>query len=72
MNAHDKKIIKFILTADKESLTNWFNSSSVDDVEYAASLLCAHLQDIQAKLSLYLNLVDNVDEAEVLLRKYRL
>jgi len=72
MNERDQKILRFILTADKDTLTDWFHSSSAADVEYAAKLLCSYLQDLQEKLSVYLDQVDNVDQAAALLRKYRL
>ena len=72
MKKRDEEIIKFILTADNETLTNWFNTSSNEDVEYAANLLCVHLQNLQERLSVYLDRVDNIDQAADFLRKFRL
>lgn len=39
MSEHDRKNLEFLLTADDDVLTDWFNKMEDDDVKYAVELL---------------------------------
>ena len=41
MNKHDEDNLRFLLTVSPETLRDWYNSVSQDDIDYAKELLDA-------------------------------
>lgn len=58
MNQHDFENLKFLLTASKETLQDWYNKMEEDDYKYALELLAAYSQELDERSAL-------MDEAEI-------
>jgi hypothetical protein len=56
MNDHDAGNLRFLLSADEQTLTDWYDSASEDDILYARDLLAV------AHLNLIDRVVDNMTE----------
>ena len=72
MNDHDRANLEFILNASKETLADWYNSLSKDDLAYAKELVQAANSEFSMRL---IELNDNVQDvtlANNVLDKYRL
>ena len=72
MNDHDKANLEFILTASKETLAEWYESLSEDDLAYAQELLYAARAELNMRLVELFDDVPDVTLAANLLDKYRL
>ena len=72
MNDHDRANLEFILNASKETLADWYNSLSEDDLAYAQELLNAASLELAMRIVELSDDVPNVELAAILLDKYRL
>lgn len=81
MNEHDRRNLEFLLSADKKTLHDWFNSMPQDDIDYAWELLDAYSREIDnraqellldAQLEKTLVGQDRFPEANAVLAKFRL
>lgn len=46
MNKHDRDNLNFLLSADEQTMENWYRTVSQDDVAYALELLQAHKTEL--------------------------
>lgn len=73
MNNRDRENLEFLLTADKETLREWYNTVSEDDINYATDLLTQYGNELKVRKSLApIDNVVDVSYANSLLNKYRL
>jgi hypothetical protein len=49
MNAHDRKNLKFLLTADIAVIRDWAGKMDSDDINYAQELLLQHADDLRER-----------------------
>lgn len=49
MNDHDRQNLEFLMTAADETLRDWFNSVSPDDIQYASELLAQHSEELKIR-----------------------
>jgi hypothetical protein len=77
MNQHDRDNLKFLLTASRETLQDWYNKMDEDDLLYAMELLDAYSKELDVRSALLeeprpKSKKDPYPEANVLLAKFRL
>ena len=75
MNQHDRNNLNFILTADKNTLDEWWESLSDDDRAYALEIVRLARTETEIQLMEYNeSLTENSDfaEARAVLQKFRL
>ena len=72
MNDHDKANLEFILNASKETLADWFNSLSEDDLAYAEELVRAANLELMMRIVEVHDIVPDVSAAKIVLDKYKL
>lgn len=51
MNQYDRDNLNFLMMASDEVLREWYNSASLDDLEYAQELLNAHECELDQEFS---------------------
>ena len=68
MNEHDRENLLFIISLNEEQFNEWYATISMDDVEYAIELCKA----ARAELSMNLDTVSDLSEANSILKKYML
>jgi hypothetical protein len=49
MNEHDRDNLRFLLSADKSTMDQWYQTVSEDDVEYALELLQVHRTELELR-----------------------
>jgi hypothetical protein len=49
MNPHDRKNLKFLLTADIAVIRDWAGKMDADDIIYAQELLMQHADDLRER-----------------------
>jgi hypothetical protein len=49
MNAHDRKNLKFLLTADIAVIRDWAGKMDADDINYAQELLLQHADELRER-----------------------
>lgn len=52
MNNHDRDNLRFLLTASKETLQDWYSKMDEDDYKYAMELLEAYSRELDVKAAL--------------------
>lgn len=82
MNKHDQDNLRFLLTASKETLQDWYSQINEDDLAYAMELLDAYSKELDQRQvmnslddaieSLESNFDDPYAEANAALAKFRL
>jgi hypothetical protein len=72
MNNHDRANLEFMLSASKETLAEWYNTLSEDDLAYAQELLNAASLELAMRIVELYDDVPDVDLAKNMLDKYRL
>lgn len=72
MNEHDKANLEFILSASKETLQEWYDSLSGDDIAYAQELLDKASLELAMRIVELYDDVPDVDLAKNVLDKYML
>ena len=72
MNEHDKANLEFILTASPETLVDWYQSLSEDDIAYAQELLATAKTELDLRVIELFDDVPDVNLANNVLDKYRL
>ena len=72
MNNHDRANLEFMLSADKVTLAEWYNSLSEDDLAYANELLQAARIELSMRMVEMCDNVPNTETAKSILDKYRL
>ncbi len=71
MNDRDRENLKFLLSADKKTLAEWYSVVSEDDRKYAAELLAAYSEELTIKLTLLKEPpIDNTNDAAKILKKF--
>lgn len=77
MNQHDRENLKFLLTASKETLQDWYSKMDEDDLRYAMELLDAYSRELDVRSALLEDLPlqskkNPYPEANAVLAKFRL
>lgn len=77
MNKHDRDNLKFLLTASKETLQDWYSKMDEDDLCYAMELLDAYSKELDVRSALLEDLPlmskkNLYPEANAVLAKFRL
>ena len=72
MNDYDRDNLNFLLNASPETLEDWYEKMDEDDHEYASELLSAYGEELKVRNALAVDDVSTTNDAENLLRKYRL
>lgn len=81
MNEHDRKNLDFLLRADRDTLHDWFERMSKDDLDYAWELLEAYSQEVadraqdlllDAQLEKQVFGQDRFPEANAVLSRFRI
>lgn len=77
MNKHDRDNLKFLLTASKETLQDWYSKMDEDDLRYAMELLDAYSKELDVRSALLEDLPlmskkNLYPEANAVLAKFRL
>lgn len=49
MNKHDRDNLQFLLSADKSTMDQWYQTVSEDDVEYALELLQLYRTELELR-----------------------
>lgn len=71
MNKHDLSNIEFILTRTPEQLMKWWDTLSLDDQEYAVSIVNQYREELEA-IAFYDNKDIDVSDAKNYLKKFQL
>ena len=72
MNEYDRENLQFLLNADPETLREWYDSVSPDDIEYAAELMLQYSEELSIKTSMYNDEIDDIKQAADFLKRFRL
>lgn len=77
MNHDDRENLKFLLTASKETLQDWYSKMGEDDYKYALELLEAYSRELDVRASLMEDRVvesskNPYPDATAVLAKFRL
>lgn len=70
MNEYDRANLEFLLSASKETLEDWYSKTSDDDIEYALELLQAAKTEVDMHILNKLDWIEDVSEAEKVLKKF--
>jgi len=72
MNQHDRDNLDFLLSANKDTLKEWYDAVEEDDIEYAGEILAQYGEELKIRESMIPDDVNNLDDANTLLKRYRL
>lgn len=72
MNKHDMDNVNFILSLNEREFDKWANSISQDDLDYAIEIIKARRLELAAEEASYFDEVENVSEANAILKKFML
>ena len=72
MNDHDKANLEFILSADKETLKDWYESLSDDEKLYAEELVKRGTVLVTIKHLEKLDTVTDTKDANIILDRFKL
>jgi len=76
MNEYDKENLQFLLNADEETLSDWYDKVDVDDHEYASELLAQYAEELAIKSSIYdietVDLTGLTSDADDYIKKFTL
>lgn len=79
MNDHDRENLNFLMSVDRKTLQDWFDSVTPDDIDYAWQLLLAYSTEIEERSMALLDQALATDsqstsfpEAVAVLEKFRL
>jgi len=73
MNQYDRDNLQFLLSADSETIKEWYSKTSHDDHAYAKHLLDTYQEELRVKLSLITDgEISDTTEATDYLRKFQL
>jgi len=72
MNDRDKANLDFLLNADFDTLVDWFNKVSADDVDYAMELMAAAKAELALRIVELDDYVEDVSDAAAVLDKFRI
>jgi hypothetical protein len=53
MNQHDRNNLEFIMRADSDTLRDWMDSLTPDDLDYASELLDQYGRELDLRASMY-------------------
>jgi hypothetical protein len=70
MNDHDKDNLEFLMAISKNTLLDWCDQASDDDIQYAIELLKQRQIEVDMELATVLDDVEDVTEAKTVLSKY--
>jgi hypothetical protein len=62
VNKHDRDNLQFLLSADKNTMDQWYQTVSEDDVEYALELLQLHRTELELR---ELEIIDTEAETDL-------
>jgi hypothetical protein len=62
VNKHDRDNLQFLLSADKSTMDQWYQTVSEDDVEYALELLQLHRTELELR---ELEIIDTEAETDL-------
>ena len=71
MNDWDRDNLHFILNTDDGSFEDWLDQADDDDIDYALGLIRTAKAELLAQEYEILDNVDNVDEAKLLIDRFR-
>lgn len=72
MNDHDRDNLKFILSLDENGFEQWSAQLSLDDTEYAIELLQAARAEALLMAAEYMDDVEDITEANSILKGFML
>lgn len=72
MNDNDRDNLNFLLTVSSEVFEDWFDQADKDDVDYALELLAIRKAELDLKELEFSDEVEDITQANQLLRKFRL
>ena len=70
MNDWDKDNLNFLLSADEETLDDWYAQCDADDIRYALELMKAHKSELILQELEYFDKVTDLSAATKLLQKF--
>ena len=72
MNNHDRKNLEFLISADKDTIKEWYSTVEEDDHLYASELIAIYSAELKMFEILMEDTVDDLSMASEILNSYTL